>query len=904
MMFLLGDLKISQIACGMSPVKLIDISTHAEESKSLESAAQVRTAGPVSYLSESSSCWIAPVDLQVPSMSCSVSLPILESQVLLWTWHLDLCRALNQRSDIRDGNADIDEQVRVAGNLLAALPQGHCSESQALRALGIALCTRFQRLGSHDDLDLALIAHRQATCMCHEHGHACSECLRELGWCLYRSSVAYKCNQPEALRLLYQALSMNPDAYARDPQFLAQLGACLIERLYIEGNWEDFRLCEQYFEDALDLLPCLHPDRSRVLSYLGQACQLAFDLTRDFKYIHRALGYLREALELQSKGHPRRALSLLRLTNALEVRYTQLGNPIDLDDSISVLHEALELIPAGHLGRAFALSVQGRRLGQKFELCGDIEYLERSVVFYREAVSLSAPADHRYQLFISELGDVLFRIYRHSGESQVLHEAIELHRKLLSRKYGKPIVLPLGIYETTISLSLGRALQQKYHDFGCVSSLNEAVALYLECIEHGIPDFYLRSRLLHQYARALHLQHCHQPCAAKIDEAIRLFNCVLELRPPGHTERHLTILDLVTTLCTRFGLDGKVEDVSVALELLQEIPKILPFGHPGRPLGVFLLARLFLLRGSPYLSYSEAVQLLLNGLCDAGCHPQVRLEEAMLTLQNITGASDIDRAPHAARILDAYRLTVTMLPRVAFFGLSQQSKLRVLSKASDLASIAAVHAMRMDDVEAAVELLEEGRAVFWAQHLKLRTPFEALPKDLSERLRLISAELRRVPVGGLYALRDNVDETDPGFLDASSARLRCLSEEFEAAVRAARCHPGHERFLMPQTFSALTCAAKGAPIVILLASPAGCHAILLQGNEKTCQAISLPQLSMKILRSIGVASQQALFRGRRDGLIMGSRLMKISQGRSEVASLQDIWERIMQPVICALSWQV
>jgi hypothetical protein len=72
--------------------------------------------------------------------------------------------------------------------------------------------------------------------------------------------------------------------------------------------------------------------------------------------------------------------------------------------------------------------------------------------------------------------------------------------------------------------------------------------------------------------------------------------------------------------------------------------------------------------------------------------------------------------------LDAYQAATELLPHLAMLGLDLHSRQQALISGSDgLAHNAAACAIRSAQYDKAVELLKEGRAVFWSQALQLCT---------------------------------------------------------------------------------------------------------------------------------------------------------------------------------------
>jgi tetratricopeptide (TPR) repeat protein len=109
-------------------------------------------------------------------------------------------------------------------------------------------------------------------------------------------------------------------------------------------------------------------------------------------------------------------------------------------------------------------------------------------------------------------------------------------------------------------------------------------------------------------------------------------------------------------------------------------------------------------------------------------------------------AGHADESRHESA-LGAYHAAIELLPRLAMLGLDLQSRQHALTSNSDgLARDAAACAVRAGQYDSAVELLEEGRAVFWSQALALRTPMADLrdvAPELEQRLRRISFALEQ-----------------------------------------------------------------------------------------------------------------------------------------------------------------
>ncbi|PPQ87099.1 hypothetical protein CVT26_011978, partial [Gymnopilus dilepis] len=88
--------------------------------------------------------------------------------------------------------------------------------------------------------------------------------------------------------------------------------------------------------------------KHEVLALIGDALCTRFQQYGRQADLDEAILKHQEALELRPSGHPDRSVSLNNLANALQIRFNQSGRQADLDEAILMHQEALELCPSGH----------------------------------------------------------------------------------------------------------------------------------------------------------------------------------------------------------------------------------------------------------------------------------------------------------------------------------------------------------------------------------------------------------------------------------------------------------------------------------------------------------------------------------------------------------------------------
>ena len=134
---------------------------------------------------------------------------------------------------------------------------------------------------------------------------------------------------------------------------------------------------------------------------------------------------------------------------------------------------------------------------------------------------------------------------------------------------------------------------------------------------------------------------------------------------------------------------------------------------------------------------------------------------------------------------------------------SQQWFLASADIPRSLASDAASAAIDAGDLEAAVELLEQGRVILWSKMEQYRHPLDQLrevDRELADLLQTLNAEREHISVSSRSGL---LDTEGPMVLDAQMQRNRILSEDWERVVERVRTIEGFSNFLQPVPFGRL-----------------------------------------------------------------------------------------------------
>ena len=265
-------------------------------------------------------------------------------------------------------------------------------------------------------------------------------------------------------------------------------------------------------------------------------------------------------------------------------------------------------------------------------------------------------------------------------------------------------------------------------------------------------------------------------------------------------------------------------------------------------------------------------------------------------------------------------------------GLDLRSRHQALMSGSDgLARNAASCAIQSGQHGDAIELLEEGRAVFWSQALQLRVPIDDLrvvAPQLAQSLTEITFQLEQGSV--MDRTKDLSDSSQHKISQEQEAvHFRRLNEQWLVKVEEVRRLDGFDGFLRPIRLSTLQRAATSSPIVILNASDTGCAALILTPSQtKPVQLVPLPNITFslaqeltRVLRTVVLSARdgQDLIQWHADSDDLAEELLALAdilrsfedpdEGRgARLATfgvgfkylLHFLWSSVVQPVICSL----
>lgn len=825
-------------------------------------------------------------------------IPDQEFATVVTGW-VELASALDDRYKHIGQLQDLEEQICILLRTLGAVSDDPKKAILTKRELGAALRTRFDHLGNITDIQDALVLHSSLLDQVNAGQLGYHWLLYELGCTLYNRFTRFGDDDDltRCVAMQTEAIEIFP---ASDPwRFLPQriLAAALWTSYRRSGELSYLNNASSLLLDILHTQPSNHRDRYQTYHTLSSCKESLFRQCGDMADLDEAIACSRQALSLQDSRHPARLRSLNNLAGMLRSRHFYLGAIADVEESITLLRQGLGLPGQGD-ERASALYQLATGYKGRYEALGQLDDLDESIRLLREALDLRPSGHPGRAPILNGLGRAVqmrYRIYRRVDDSV---EAIHLYRSALGL-YSRNNTNYVGTV-----FNLVEALSESYGGYHQEDCLEEAIVL-CETWLAGSQDEErsLRGWFLHTFAKALSLRYERHHCTEDLTTAILRCKDALFFLPAGYMiHRCYSFVQLADMLRRQYEITHAPEDARRAAKSLTDALACLPEGHPERATALFEFARLRLVPESPVFDKSSALEMLARAVSDGRQNAQTRLASALDVLKHVERHVSVSQPDPQLQqaLLDVYTRTVELLPRVAYFGLDVESRLRALANSDKVAADGAAHALLLAQPEFAIELLELGRAVFWSQQLRLRTAFSALPSELAAKLTQAAFMLER----GSHCAGHTVNENQAkAAQEIQTANRRRLGDDFEELIAQARALPGFERFMLPEPFRALCTAAAHGPVVVLLANDIACQAIVLETPESVHQ-VQLPKAYLKTLKTLSRAMSIAVRRGR--GLLRNRAMKKlhVEGGRKAEQVLEELWRNVILRVINVLDARV
>lgn len=775
--------------------------------------------------------------------------------------------------------------------------QSYKDQARALLNVGLALVLRAKHEKDKFTIDYAVEVHRHAIRVM----DSIDALSLNLAEALFQRSArfgGYK-DAMEAIELLERASNECPPGHSSRAQITVDLSHCLHLRYIMLAQLDDLNRALTLARECLALWQPRHPERCRIILLLSILLTQSFDRTGNEKDLDTAVHHAEYLIESCPPGHMLRA-------NALSLLSTALYNRSRLTDCAEALDKALlaaqECLKANR-NLPIAYNSLANILDERYNRYGNFDDIDASIRLRRTQLELDAPGSPNYVGALTNLASSLHAKSDYSLDSKHLDEAIVLLRQALS------LCSVEHRWHRHISTNLAECLNRRSVRNQTAEDLQEALQLQGEWLSNSSTQEAeppMKNWMLSSAAAVRQTSFQYFGNRKNLDIAIEILEeaCYCSSHGQGHLQ--LNMPSMIGRLGSCYGLraalTGLEADGIKALTLMNQALKLLPTASPHRAELSFELAKLYSIQGTAFRDPSNALDAYSGAIADAMSPAATRLVEGIKALETID--TTIHTGPYISvtikqevskKLLQAYQSTIQLLPQVAYFGLDPHARIQALAHAPTVAASAAAHAAESGQTESAVELLEEGRTVFWTQNLRMRTPLDELPKEMAAKIKstIDQLEFQSKHLGDESAVES----------EARSTKQRELSQKLTKLIDSVRSLPGLDRFMLPDSFASIARAAERVPVLVLVATSRFCGGILIQ--DASTQPIQLrfdPLLSSKCIQKMYGALHGAT---RKHQSATRGRAIRYESSKFDNfdSLLRDMWTMLVQHVVRELGWK-
>jgi tetratricopeptide (TPR) repeat protein len=802
---------------------------------------------------------------------------------------------LEERNRYAGDASDLECAARHGGDALALCHSQNIVCPTVWVLYADVLESDFEITSNSEELRMAEELCREALPLCVAFHPLSSTIHHTLSWILKRRSEQNgdQALINEAAHLQRIALERLPETEFNNRHRHLRRLADILSQADVYGWYQNPNEALSTISEAFRICPLLHIDRWMVHSkMMGQLC-VEYARSGEQEILNKAIELGRQALSKSIFPDPvRRAISLFRTADALQARHAMGQANDDLEESVKLFREALLISEPSHANYSYFIQNLALALVSQFCSSGDMSHLEEASQLYHQAIDVLPIAHPRRYIGFTGLAQCLSLHFMDTGDIAKLNRAIELDEEALAA------LDPSSVYHVNSALQMVSHLCLRFETLHKNDDLNKAIAVaeeLLRFLHDGDPN---RLEVTHAIAKVRLLGAVDKDNLVGLDLAIDQLLSVKD----GLSRSYLgpeSLRNLAACYMIKFRHSSAVDNALLAREIVEETLERVNTDHYERFQCLIDAAKLYMEHGTPYYNIDIALRYLSDALGNSHRDARSKIrgaKQVLIKLEKEHHYIFITTSSTSLKLLDIIVSAVLLLPRIAFFGIHPRSRLQSLKEGQRIAMTGASHALNLSLPEKALEIMEQGRAIFWTHTLRLRSPFDDIPEELQSRLLALARRLDKV-------VDASERSTDQRYVEIEIARRRKDSEEFNSLIDQARRLPGQERFMLPDEYSSLRKVAEKGPVVILVSSTLANHAIVLK-SSKNAVSITLEAITEKWLVESASVWRSAMIETRskmRDGRKLVK--SKKSPGASYMAAeriLRLLWINVVWPVIQVL----
>jgi tetratricopeptide (TPR) repeat protein len=600
------------------------------------------------------------------------------------------------------------------------------------------------------------------------------------------------------------------------------------------------------------------------------------DASQQRQFLDKSVKLAEIGLEVTSKQGFLGGALLGAAANAYRDRYAAFGNRNDLDKALSLTQKAVDATEPGDPDRARRLTNLAVVLSDRYDEYQSIEDLDAAIDLYEQAL---AEDDHEYGRVEERSLDLAMALRDRFSETKSLDDlerAINLNRKTIIN------IMPASPSRPGYITALANALVEQFEITRNLRSLTEALSYYREAVQITPEDRVEYSGYSMNLGLALSELAIVTNSEQVMAEAIHWMKVAIDKTPEDKRDRALRLSNYADVWRMRAVMsDGTADMFDKAVELNNQALALLNDDDVAR---LQVLSNLAIsTRQKAAASHNaglakEALKIQRQAALTTAARAHERFE------QTARWAYWAENDGEHAQAIEAYERSVSMMPDVAWRGLSIAERIAFLSEAGVVLGDAVSYAVKSGEFVKALAWADKGRSVVWSQLASVAS--EAHEAGLSTlEYEAITAGVFGSHIGSLESSSPLSGRTEDVAQDGHSRRP--ASHEIALRHKAARAL---DRLKKPVPIESSTYSdLRPAGYIVLLA-----HSSV---REELCVMIICPDGDTSVF-ALPIASDDiAGWVNDLQEAVASLQTSFIKARKMFVSVLRELWSFVCEPVL-------
>ncbi|KAH8798586.1 CHAT domain-containing protein [Flagelloscypha sp. PMI_526] len=598
---------------------------------------------------------------------------------------------------------------------------------------------------------------------------------------------------------------------------------CTAKRFETDDQAADIDTEIEELVHDVDITPDGHPSKPTYPCNLKISYHRRFEHLGEMVDIDKAIESQRQVVNFTPDGHPNKPMYLNNLGISHLRLFERLGEMADIDKAIELKRQAVDLTPDDHPDKPGYLTNLGTSHRTRFERLGEMVDIDKAIESQRQAVDLTLDGHPNKPMYLNNLGASHLRLFEHLGEMADIDNAIQLKRQAVDFTPDSHPSKPKYLN------NLGTSHQTRFERLGEMADIDKAIESQRPAVDltpYGHPN---KPMYLNNLGNSHRTRFERLGEMTDIDKAIESQRPAVDLTPYGHPNKPMYLNNLGISYLTRFERLGKMADIDKAIQLKRQAIDLTPYDHRNKPiylnnLGISHQTRFECL--GEMADIDKAISGFEQSATSVAGPPIVRFRATRRWISSLRLKSKYSLTDMAS--LKPQRTLINLIPELVWLGAPIHQRFETIQDVVGSSIHEAVSmAIRAQELELAVEWMEQGRSIVWSQLRRLRSPLVDLQAAYPDLAREFQEVQQRIEIS--FLPRDLDHKVDPAAdsLEQQTQAHRRNIQKREDLLTDIRRKQGFESFLRPERFSVLSKACQSRLVVLLTVAGEQCDALVI-----------------------------------------------------------------------------